>query len=131
MSIRVGPFGKDISKEQKIGGPTRRRSFNYGRLFALVINLIGSYFCFRVDSPLFPKIFVFLLSMMCVFMVSSEESKNPRMKSRSENYKTEHLNDDGTNTSFFSLLILPYRGAREIIRKLGSPNKNLSKLITF
>jgi len=100
----VGPFGKDISREQKIGGPGKERGFNYGRLCAILINIVGSYFCFSVDSPLFPKIFVFLLAMMCVFMVSSEESRNPRMKSTSENYNAEHLNDDGANTSFFSPL---------------------------
>lgn len=102
-----GPFGKDISYSQKVGGPERKRGFNFLRIFAIAINLIGSYFCFRVNSPLVPKFCVFLISMIALFLVflleDPQESENPQTKSRSE-YKTEHRKDDGTKASLIVLL---------------------------
>jgi len=101
----VGPFGRDISRAQKIGGPTRENGFKYLRLVTIAINLIGSYFCFRVNSPLVPKFCVFLISMTTLCLVFLlEEPENPQTKSRSEDYNAKHLHDDGANTSFFSPL---------------------------
>lgn len=101
----VGPFGRDISRAQKIGGPTREHGFNFLRLVAIIVNLISSHFVFRVQCGIFPKSIVFTLAMTTLYMVLLlEESENPQTKSTSENYNAEHLNDDGANTSFFSPL---------------------------
>jgi len=107
-----GPFGKDLSYSQKIGGPTRKHGLNYLRLVAIIVNLISSHFVFRVQCGILPKFCVFLLAMTTLYMVLSEEPENPQTKSRSENYKTEHRKDDGANTSFSArrlvLNLLPF-----------------------
>lgn len=122
-----GPFGKDIPYSQKVGGHEREQNFNYCRIITIIVNLISSYFVFNTECSFLPKFCVFSLAMACLYMVMlSEEQENPRTKSRSE-IKIENPKDNGTNTSFFSPLVL----LSIVFQTVGNLSKVDTTLLTY
>lgn len=82
-----GPFGKDVPYSQKVGAARPARESNVLRIASIVINLLGSYFVFNVESSLLLKLLVFGLSMsvLCITFYSEES----QTKFRSENSNAE------------------------------------------